>query len=439
MSLKMGKVGEDTYVTAKYDYTAQGRQELDIKKNERLLLLDDSKHWWKVQNNKNQAGYVPSNYVKREKPSIFDSIKRRVKKKSDFKVVSVSAPASPSPKEPDINVNVSTGTLPDGRTENFLNTSAVVKYNYEAQQTDEISLVKGTKVLVMEKSNDGWWRGEYNGKIGWFPSNYVQEESEEHLVVGGPGDFHTYAPADSADHPDRTENSLESVVALYSFTSQNNEELNFQKGERLEIVEKPVNDPEWWRARNCHGEVGLVPKNYVQLVGSDDEECAYPKLQNGPTTNNSNITNNSKMDAVVTALAEKQLGNLSLGGATGGLAGSSGNSTPRPDLGGKAWYFGNITRNQCDRMLNEFAIDGDFLIRDSETNLGDYSVSLKAPGRNKHFRVHVEDNIFCIGQRRFNTLDELVEHYKRAPIYTSPKGDKLYLIKPFHRPQNSNY
>lgn len=65
-------VGEDCWVTAKYDYTAQGSHELDLRKNERLLLLDDSKHWWRVMNNRNQAGYVPSNYVKKEKPSIFD-------------------------------------------------------------------------------------------------------------------------------------------------------------------------------------------------------------------------------------------------------------------------------------------------------------------------------------------------------------------------------
>ncbi|CAG2180531.1 unnamed protein product, partial [Oppiella nova] len=85
--------------------------------------------------------------------------------------------------------------------------------------------------------------------------------------------------------------------------------------------------------------------------------------------------------------------------------------------------------------LNEMADDGDFLIRDSETNAGDYSVSLKAPMRNKHFRVHYDDGIYCIGQRRFGSLDELIEHYKKAPIYTSPKGDKMFLIKPFARPQ----
>lgn len=38
----------EQYVIVKYDYNAQEDQELTIKKNERLKLLDDSKNWWKV-------------------------------------------------------------------------------------------------------------------------------------------------------------------------------------------------------------------------------------------------------------------------------------------------------------------------------------------------------------------------------------------------------
>lgn len=33
--------------------------------------------------------------------------------------------------------------------------TAVVKYNYQAQQPDELSLVKGSRILILEKSNDG--------------------------------------------------------------------------------------------------------------------------------------------------------------------------------------------------------------------------------------------------------------------------------------------
>lgn len=59
------------------------------------------------------------------------------------------------------------------------------RYNYEAKQADEISLVKGGRVAVLEKSSDGWWRGEHQGKLGWFPSNYVNQASVEESSAGG--------------------------------------------------------------------------------------------------------------------------------------------------------------------------------------------------------------------------------------------------------------
>lgn len=59
----------------------------------------------------------------------------------------------------------------------------------------------------------------------------------------------------------------------------------------------------------------------------------------------------------------------------------------------------------------------------------DFSVSLKAAGKNKHFKVQQLDGAYCIGQRRFTSMDELVEHYKKAPIFTSEHGEKLYLVK----------
>lgn len=77
--------------------------------------------------------------------------------------------------------------------------SAIVKYNYQAQQLDELSLSKGARILILEKSGDGWWRGQYGNKIGWFPSNYTQEELE---------DAHTYCMA---------ENVFDIMVALYTF------------------------------------------------------------------------------------------------------------------------------------------------------------------------------------------------------------------------------
>lgn len=47
--------------------------------------------------------------------------------------------------------------------------------------------------------------------------------------------------------------------------------------------------------------------------------------------------------------------------------------------------------------------------------------------------MHVEGNMYCIGQRKFHNLDQLVDHYQRAPIYTNKQGEKLYLVRPLPR------
>ncbi|XP_044266446.1 cytoplasmic protein NCK1 isoform X2 [Tribolium madens] len=378
-NIRHGKTGQDDicHVVAKYDYAAQGPQELDLRKNERYLLLDDSKHWWKVQNSRNQAGYVPSNYVKKEKPSLFDSIKKKVKKGAGSKTL-------PSNNSPSRTVESPSMARRQAADPSEAIGTAVVKYNYQAQQPDELSLVKGSRILILEKSNDGWWRGQSGNVAGWFPSNYTQEEGDADDTL------HTYAMA---------ENVLDIVVALYSFSSTNDQELSFEKGDRLEILDRPPSDPEWYKARNAQGQVGLVPRNYLQELS---EYLTQPFLDR----------KQEPMERSQVAMGDK------------------------PHLVDKPWYYGSITRYMCDNLLNQRGHDGDFLIRDSETNVGDYSVSLKAPGRNKHFRVHVEGALYCIGQRKFHTLDQLVDHYQRAPIYTNKQGEKLYLVRPLPKPTN---
>ena len=53
---------------------------------------------------------------------------------------------------------------------------AIVRFSYTAEQPDELSLVEGQFVRVIEKNleDDGWWKGEVNGKTGVFPDNFVE-------------------------------------------------------------------------------------------------------------------------------------------------------------------------------------------------------------------------------------------------------------------------
>ncbi|XP_057674355.1 guanine nucleotide exchange factor VAV2 isoform X13 [Corythoichthys intestinalis] len=56
--------------------------------------------------------------------------------------------------------------------------TAVARYNFAARDMRELSLREGDVVKIYSKigGDQGWWKGEANGRIGWFPSTYVDEE-----------------------------------------------------------------------------------------------------------------------------------------------------------------------------------------------------------------------------------------------------------------------
>ncbi|XP_030624844.1 guanine nucleotide exchange factor VAV3 [Chanos chanos] len=56
---------------------------------------------------------------------------------------------------------------------------AIVRYDFSSRDTRELSLQEGDVVKIYTKTGaNGWWRGEVNGRVGWFPSTYVEEAEE---------------------------------------------------------------------------------------------------------------------------------------------------------------------------------------------------------------------------------------------------------------------
>uniref|UniRef100_A0A3B4X2V6 Vav guanine nucleotide exchange factor 3 n=1 Tax=Seriola lalandi dorsalis TaxID=1841481 RepID=A0A3B4X2V6_SERLL len=56
---------------------------------------------------------------------------------------------------------------------------AIARYDFSSRDTRELSLQEGDVVKIYTKSGaNGWWRGEVNGRVGWFPSTYVEEGEE---------------------------------------------------------------------------------------------------------------------------------------------------------------------------------------------------------------------------------------------------------------------
>lgn len=79
------------------------------------------------------------------------------------------------------------------------------------------------------------------------------------------------------------------------------------------------------------------------------------------------------------------------------------------------WFFGRIKRSDAEKkLLAPGNPHGTFLVRESESQPGNYSLSLRENDNVKHYRIRTMDNgHFYIASRAiFATLLDLVEHYK---------------------------
>ena len=67
-----------------------------------------------------------------------------------------------------LSVHVSDGVCPNTSTE------AVVTFDYDAQLDHELTLRVGQVLRNVCVVGDGWTVGELFGKVGFFPSNFVE-------------------------------------------------------------------------------------------------------------------------------------------------------------------------------------------------------------------------------------------------------------------------
>ncbi|KAK5865566.1 hypothetical protein PBY51_019829 [Eleginops maclovinus] len=55
------------------------------------------------------------------------------------------------------------------------------RYDFSSRDRTELSLREGDTIkIISKKGHSGWWKGEVYGRVGFFPANYVEEESNEY-------------------------------------------------------------------------------------------------------------------------------------------------------------------------------------------------------------------------------------------------------------------
>ncbi|KAI9750744.1 MAG: hypothetical protein M1815_001602 [Lichina confinis] len=158
--------------------------------------------------------------------------------------------------------------------------SAVILYEYEKAESNEIELREGEYVTNIEMVDDDWWMGQNSqGEMGLFPSNYVElVEDDQARAPGqaaaaqdgtGPSPSSAPLPTTEASRqagagPGERESQRQgpTATALYDYEAAEPNELSFVEGTKITGIEFP--DDDWWFG-HVNRQEGLFPANYVEL------------------------------------------------------------------------------------------------------------------------------------------------------------------------------
>lgn len=151
------------------------------------------------------------------------------------------------------------------------------------------------------------------------------------------------------------------ALATYDFSAQHDDELSFKKGDILKILNMD-DDKNWYKAEK-EGLEGYVPVNYINM-----RLCP--------------------------------------------------------------WYLKECTRLEAEQILLNTTYDGQrhiqkdgaFIVRRSETSVGDFSLSVKCGEKVQHFKVLRDTGgKYFLWVMKFNSIQELLEYHTQSPV--SRNGD----------------
>ena len=95
-----------------------------------------------------------------------------------------------------------------------------------------------------------------------------------------------------------------------------------------------------------------------------------------------------------------------------------------------SWFFGSIKRAEAEKLLWAHMKHGTFLVRESESIPGHYSLSVQDGDTIRHYLIkpHKEKGFYISQQAFFNSLKELVDYYTQ-------NSDELHVNLQYPCPQ----
>ncbi|XP_053671405.1 tyrosine-protein phosphatase corkscrew [Anopheles nili] len=96
------------------------------------------------------------------------------------------------------------------------------------------------------------------------------------------------------------------------------------------------------------------------------------------------------------------------------------------------WFHGNLSAKEAEKLILERGKNGSFLVRESQSKLSDFVLSVRADDKVTHVMIRWHEKMYDVGGgQKFATLFDLIEYYKRNPMVETC-GTVVHLRQPFN-------
>ncbi|OQE13482.1 hypothetical protein PENFLA_c047G02936 [Penicillium flavigenum] len=151
-----------------YDYEKAEDNEIELREGEYVTDIEMvDPDWWVGVNTQGERGLFPANYVEllEDKEPASHATAGSHHYEPEPEPAAAPVPAASTP----VAAAASSAATPSSK-----GVTATALYDYEAAEDNEIGFPEDAKISNVEFPDDDWWLGEYNGKQGLFPANYVR-------------------------------------------------------------------------------------------------------------------------------------------------------------------------------------------------------------------------------------------------------------------------